>query len=165
MEISNNYQSISSLYQEIASKKAQLATIDKKETEKSIFEKNDTVNISDNKYDKNDYERVLEKFKKLDSHTKTHEQTHASLTTTTGPITYNYQTGPDGKLYATGGHVRLDTSIPNNKEAAVAKLDELAIAATASNGLSGADAMIARAANLNKMLIMSKQEGENYDNQ
>ncbi|MFA9373747.1 MAG: hypothetical protein ACERKK_06255, partial [Poseidonibacter sp.] len=61
MEINSNYQSISSIHQEIALKKSQLATIDKKEIEKSVFEKNDTVNISDNKYDENDYERVLEK--------------------------------------------------------------------------------------------------------
>ncbi|MGB5792250.1 putative metalloprotease CJM1_0395 family protein [Poseidonibacter sp.] len=164
MEINSNYQSISSIHQEIALKKSQLATIDKKEIEKSVFEKNDTVNISDNKYDENDYERVLEKFKNLDAQTRTHEQTHASLANTLGAINYNYQTGPDGKLYATGGHVRLDTSIPQDEEAAIAKLDDLAKAATASEGLSGADAMIARTANLNKMLLMSKQEGENYDN-
>ncbi len=164
MEINSNYQNITAIHQELALKKSQLANIDKKEIEKSAFEKNDYVNISDNKYDKNDYERVIEKFKSLDSHIRTHEQTHASLTTTTGAINYNYQSGPDGKLYATGGHVRLDTSIPKDEKAAVVKLDELAKAASASVGLSGADAMIARSANLNKMLIMSKQEGENYDN-
>jgi hypothetical protein len=64
--------------------------------------------------------------------------------------------GPDGKLYATGGHVRLDTSIPKDEDAAQAKLSQIQSAATAANELSGADAQIARTASLNKMLLLSQ---------
>lgn len=71
--------------------------------------------------------------------------------------------GPDGKLYATGGNVRLDTSLPKDEGAALAKLNELQKASSSPSGLSGADAQIARTANLNKMLILSKQ-GESYEN-
>lgn len=66
--------------------------------------------------------------------------------------------GPDGKLYATGGHVRLDTSIPKDEASAIAKLDRLQKASTAPDGLSSADASIARTANLNKMLLLSKEQ-------
>lgn len=167
MEVFDRYQSASSINQQIAVKKAELAAIDKKEEQKSLFEKNDSVNITNSTVDENDYQRVLEKFKQLDAQTRAHEQQHAATGDTAGPINYTYQTGPDGKLYATGGHVRMDTSIPNDPEAALAKLDKLSDAASAPEGLSGADAAISRAANLNKMLILSRQEqleGANYAN-
>ncbi|RXK00892.1 hypothetical protein CRU98_00140 [Arcobacter sp. CECT 8986] len=161
----NDNLTASTIYQQIAQKKAQLANIDKEEFQKSSFEKEDSVNLSDTKYDENDYERVLSKFQNLDSKIRTHEQTHASLGSTTGAINYTYQMGPDGKLYATGGHVRLDTSIPKDPDAALAKLEELKKASGGPSELSSADASIARAANLNKMLILSRQQqGESNEN-
>jgi len=165
MEVFDRYQNASAIHQQIAIKKSELAAIDKKEEQKSLFEKNDTVNITGSEVDENDYQRVLEKFKQLDAQTRAHEQQHAAAGDTKGAISYNYQTGPDGKLYATGGHVRLDTSIPDDPEAALAKLEKLSNAAGAPSELSSADAAISRAANLNKMLILSRQEeGENYAN-
>lgn len=159
----NDNLTISSIYQQIAQKKAQLSNIDKEEFEKSTFENKDKVEQLGKNYDEKDYQRVVDKFKNLDSQTKAHEQLHASLANTKGAISYTYQTGPDGKLYATGGNVRLDTSLPKDEKAALAKLNELQKASLAPSGLSGADAQIARAANLNKMLILSKQ-GESYEN-
>lgn len=156
----NDTLSASSIYQQLAQKRAELSSVEKKDREKSAYEKSDTVNLSDNRYDEDDYKRVLEKFKNLDSQTRAHEQTHAALGDTTGAISYNYQVGPDGKLYATGGHVRLDTTIPEDEAAALAKLDKLSTAASGPAGLSGADAQISRAANLNKMLLLSKQGEE-----
>ena len=44
------------------------------------------------------------------------------------------------------------------------KLDELQKASSSPEGLSRADSSIAQAANLNKMLIQSIQEGANYEN-
>lgn len=105
----------------------------------------------DGKYDKNDYERVLEKFKSMDTQVKAHEQAHASLTNTTTPIQYNYQMGPDGKMYATGGSVRLDTSIPDDPKAASLKMDELKKSASSVGAqMSSADSNIAISANLMK---------------
>jgi len=159
MEINNFSQSASLIYQQIAQKRAELSNIDKKDLEKSTQESYDKVDISDNKYankyDEKDYERVLNKFKTLDAQTKTHEQSHTSGAPTTAPIQYNYQVGPDGKLYASGGSVRFDTSIPKNEASANVKLEQLKDAASAPNELSGADASIARTANLNKMLLQS----------
>ncbi len=165
MEVLDSNQSASSIYQQIAVKKSQLAAIDKKEEQKSLFEKNDSVNLTGKNYDEQDYQRVLDKFKNLDAQTKAHEQLHASLSDTRGAISYTYQTGPDGKLYATGGHVRMDTSIPQDEEAALAKLEKLSNAASAPSGLSSADAAISRTANLNKMLLLSTQEGDLNANQ
>lgn len=164
MEISNNVSNISSIYQELALKKSELSNLDKKELQKSNFEKNDEVVLGEN-YDENDYQRVLNKFKNKDSEVKTHEQTHASGATTTSAINYNYQVGPDGKLYAIGGSVRFDTSIPKDPQSAKVKMDQLQSASSSVSSLSGADASIAQTASLNKMLLESIKEGFSYDNQ
>lgn len=162
MEI-NNLQSQSSIYIQIAQKRAQLANIDKKELEKSTQDSYDNTSDISSKYDEQDYQRVLGKFKNLDSETKIHEQSHASMAQTSAPIQYNYQIGPDGNLYATGGSVRFDTSIPKDEGSAQVKLDQLANASSSVAQLSSADAQIARSANLNKMLLQS-QEGVFNDN-
>jgi hypothetical protein len=136
-------------------KYAQLNEIDNKELKKAqeSNQVKDYIETStlDGKYDKNDYERVLDKFKSMDSQVKAHEQLHASLANTTTPIQYNYQMGPDGKMYATGGSVRLDTSMPNDPEAAANKLDQIKkSASSAGSDMSSADATIAIQANLMK---------------
>ena len=164
MEIYDSYQNVSSIYQQLALKKSELSNLDKKELEKSAFEKNDTVQLGEKNYDENDYQRVLNKFKNKDNEIRTHEQTHASLGTTTAPINYNFQVGPDGKLYAMGGSVRFDTSIPSNPENARVKLEELKDASSSVSSLSGADASIAQTTNLNKMLLESIKEGYSYEN-
>lgn len=164
MEIYDSYQNVSSIYQQLALKKSELSNLDKKELEKSAFEKNDTVQLGEKNYDENDYQRVLNKFKNKDNEIRTHEQTHASLGTTTAPINYNFQVGPDGKLYAMGGSVRFDTSIPSNPENAKVKLEELRDASSSVSSLSGADASIAQTTNLNKMLLESIKEGYSYEN-
>ncbi len=164
MEIYDSYQNVSSIYQQLALKKSELSNLYKKELEKSAFEKNDTVQLGEKNYDENDYQRVLNKFKNKDNEIRTHEQTHASLGTTTAPINYNFQVGPDGKLYAMGGSVRFDTSIPSNPENAKVKLEELRDASSSVSPLSGADASIAQTTNLNKMLLESIKEGYSYEN-
>lgn len=161
MELKNDYLSASTIYSQIALKKSEISNIDKKDIQKSTFEKNDEVILGQKNYDEADYSRVIAKFKSKDNEIRTHEQTHASLGTTTSGIKYNYQTGPDGKLYATGGYVTLNVSIPKDESAAIAKLNEIQKASSSPIGLSGADASISQAANLNKMLILSQKGDEN----
>ncbi len=165
MEINNFSLSASSIYMQIAQKRSELANIDKKELEKSTQESYDELNSTNSKYDQKDYERVLGKFKNLDTQTKAHEQAHASGAPTTTPIQYNYQVGPDGKLYATGGSVRFDTSLPEDEASANAKLEQLKDASTAPNELSSADAQIARTANLNRLLLQSQEIDQGVSNE
>ncbi|WP_026804381.1 putative metalloprotease CJM1_0395 family protein [Aliarcobacter lanthieri] len=164
MDIQNDYLSTSLIYSQLALKNSQLSSIDKKEFEKSIQNSNNDINNLDKNYDERDYQRVLNRFQNRDSEVKAHEQLHASLATTTTPINYDYQVGPDGKLYAIGGSVRLDTSIPKDESAAIQKLDELKKAAAAPEGLSQADSSIAQRSNLNKLLLQSLQEGIENEN-
>jgi len=157
MTISDS-QSTTQLQFKLTQKLGELDSVGKKEIQ-SNFQKNDFIDISnESKYDKNDYQRVLEKFKSSDSEIRTHEQAHAASGHTTTPISYKYQTGPDGNLYAVGGEVRLDTSLPSDPKAAAFKLSQIQESATAPSGLSSADVQISIQANLNKMLLLSKGE-------
>lgn len=57
--------------------------------------------------------RVVEQLKQRDAEVRAHEQAHVAAGgghVTSGP-SYSYQTGPDGKRYAIGGEVGIDTSM------------------------------------------------------
>jgi len=154
--------SVNQLYAKLSSKYAELNKVKEAEKVESNRSK-DYIELStiDKNYDKDDFTRVLEKFKNKDAEIRTHEQAHATIGHTTTPISYNYQEGPDGKMYAVGGSVRLDTSIPNDPKAAAFKLDMLQKAAMGPTDLSGADTAIASQTNLNKILLDLK--GVNND--
>jgi uncharacterized protein involved in copper resistance len=160
MELLNNVSS-STIYQQLAQKRAELASIDKKEIEQESSQNYNKINTPDEKYDEKDYQRVLSKFEARDQQIRMHEQSHASNAATSTAIQYNYQTGPDGKIYAVGGSVRYDTSIPKDPASAEVKLQQLQKAASSPDELSAADLQIARTANLNKMLIQSRGETTN----
>ncbi len=158
----NRHQTSSELYAKLATKYAELEAIDRKDTINNV-QKMDHFDVSNTQnLDENDYQRVLQKFKSRDSEVKSHEQAHAASGITKGAIQYNYQMGPDGKMYAVGGSVRLDTSIPDDPKAAQVKLDKIKDAASASSDMSGADSQITISANLMKMkLAMQGEENAN----
>ncbi|MEA3354098.1 MAG: putative metalloprotease CJM1_0395 family protein [Campylobacterota bacterium] len=159
--ITDNYNNISidQLYSKLSVKYAQLDKIDQEESLSKV-QKTDYIDSSSapKNYDEKDFERVLEKFKKADADIRSHEQAHATIGQTTSPISYNYQQGLDGKIYAVGGHVRLDVSLPEDPKAAVYKLDQIKKATTSVADPSGADLAIANSANLNKLLLQSRGE-------
>ena len=155
------YMSINQIYSELSSKYAQLNKIDQEEKVEATRKKDYIEQSSGtNKYDEKDFAKVLEKFKQTDEKVRTHEQIHASIGHTTAPISYTYQQGPDGKMYAVGGQVRLDTSIPKEPKAAAFKLDMLQKAASGPIDSSGADNTISAQTNLNKILLQLKGEDD-----
>ncbi|BFU77975.1 hypothetical protein ALC152_11900 [Arcobacter sp. 15-2] len=149
--------SLHQLYTKLSTKHAEIEKLEEKDKIESI-KKQDYIEASINKYDDDDFARVLEKFKNKDAEIRTHEQVHASIGHTTVPISYSYQQGPDGKMYAVGGSVRLETSMPDDPKAAAFKLDMLQKAASAPSNTSGADNAIASQSNLNKILLQLKGE-------
>jgi hypothetical protein len=161
----NRYLSSSNVYAQLAQKYGELdkANFGKKEIGETQTADSVSIGINE-KYDENDYQRVLDKFKSSDADVKAHEQLHASLAGTKSPISYKYQAGPDGKLYAVGGEVRFDTSMPKDPKEAALKLDKIQKAASAPEGLSAADASIATSANLMKQMIQMKIEGVGNEN-
>ncbi|MEA2017581.1 MAG: putative metalloprotease CJM1_0395 family protein [Campylobacterota bacterium] len=151
--------SINQIYSQLSSKYDKLAKIEEKEQVEATQKKDYIEQGSPTeKYDDKSFARVLEKFKQADANIRSHEQIHASIGHTTAPIAYTYQEGPDGKMYAVGGHVKLDTSIPDDPKAAAFKLDMLQKAASGPIDSSAADNTIASQSNLNKILLQLKGE-------
>ena len=93
-------------------------------------------------------ERVLKELRARDAEVRRHEQAHAvAAGGYASAPTYVYQQGPDGRQYAIGGSVRIDTApIPNDPEATIAKMEVIRRAALAPAEPSSADRGIAAAA-------------------
>ncbi|MCG6116724.1 MAG: hypothetical protein MEQ07_00765 [Aquimonas sp.] len=79
-------------------------------------------------------QRVIAQLAARDREVRAHEQAHVAAggeLITSGP-TYSYQTGPDGRRYAVGGEVGIDTSpVPDDPEATLRKADRVRAAALA----------------------------------
>jgi hypothetical protein len=96
-----------------------------------------------------DQEKEIEKLKKRDAQVKAHEQAHAAAggAYIKGGISYSYQKGPDGVMYAVGGEVSIDTSpVKNNPQATISKMEAVKAAALAPADPSGQDRAVASAA-------------------
>lgn len=160
--VTDNFQNISinQLYNKLSVKYAQLEKLDQTDAVEKVSKKDYIENStpSNTNYDEQDFARVLEKFKQADANIRSHEQIHATIGQTTAPISYNYQKGPDGKMYAVGGSVKLDVSLPDDPKAAAFKLDQIEKAAMGPSDPSGADTTIATQSNLNKILLQLKGE-------
>lgn len=68
-----------------------------------------------------------------DREVKAHEMAHVAAggRYVTRPASYDYQTGPDGRRYAVGGEVTIDTSVPSDPQEALAKAQIIERAALA----------------------------------
>ena len=83
-----------------------------------------------------------------DKEVRTHEQAHQSAggEYASSP-TYQFTQGPDGKRYATGGEVQIDTSVvPGDPAATIAKMQQIRTAALAPAEPSAQDLAVARSA-------------------
>lgn len=94
-------------------------------------------------------QRFIQKLRQRDLEVRAHEQAHlaAGGQYVTGGPSYDYQTGPDGRQYAIGGEVNIDTSpVPGDPEATADKARTLLRAALAPAEPSGQDQRVAAAA-------------------
>ena len=86
----------------------------------------------------------VEDLKRRDQEVRTHEQAHvAAAAGLAGAPVYEYQTGPDGKRYAIGGHVDLRTSGSSDPETALREAEIIKRAATAPAEPSSTDRSVA----------------------
>ncbi len=84
--------------------------------------------------------------KKIDNEVRAHEQAHMSAGAglITKGASFSYKTGPDGKQYAIGGEVSIDTSpVPNDPQATIIKMQRVQRAALAPAKPSGQDHKVA----------------------
>lgn len=94
-------------------------------------------------------QQLLRELSALDREVRQHELSHAAAGGQyAGAPTFEYQRGPDGRLYAVGGEVSIDTSpVPNDPEATLEKAEVILRAALAVADPSPQDrAIAARAA-------------------
>jgi hypothetical protein len=91
-------------------------------------------------------QKKVKELEKRDQTVRTHEAAHiaAGGQYVKGGATYQYQKGPDGKMYAVGGEVSIDTSpVKGDPQATVAKMETIKAAALAPADPSGQDRAVA----------------------
>ena len=89
-------------------------------------------------------QQLLSKMQASDRAVRAHELAHQSVGAgLTGSINLSYQTGPDGKSYAIGGEVSIDTSAARDPGATIAKMQHVIAAALAPGDPSGQDRAVA----------------------
>ncbi|ASM35472.1 SrpA-related protein [Campylobacter sputorum subsp. bubulus] len=127
-------------------------------------------NPYENNYNKNKNELSQEeklqvaKLQKRDSEVKAHEAAHlASGAGLIRGLNYSYEKGPDGKQYAVGGEVMLDTSKGKTPQETIQKSEQIKRAALAPSNPSSADLKIAANAEAMKNNAQSELRKELID--
>ena len=92
--------------------------------------------------------KQIRELKSRDSEVRTHEQAHAAVGGQyAGSPSYTYEKGPDGRNYAVGGEVQIDTSpVAGDPQATVEKMQQVRAAALAPAQPSGQDRKVAASA-------------------
>ncbi|MDR0238936.1 MAG: hypothetical protein LBI88_01745 [Deltaproteobacteria bacterium] len=91
-------------------------------------------------------EKQVQKLRERDREVRAHEQAHiaAGGQHVSGGASFSYQTGPDGRQYAVGGSVQIDTSpVPGNPESTEEKARAVRRAALAPASPSATDQSVA----------------------
>lgn len=104
-------------------------------------------------------QKQVEELKARDAEVKAHEQAHiaAGGSYVRGGASYDYQTGPDGKKYAVGGEVSIDTSaVDGDPQATINKAQVILKAALAPAEPSGQDKAVASQAR--QMMASARKE-------
>lgn len=110
--------------------------------------------------------RMIQELEQRDREVRQHEMTHVAAggAYVTGGPSYDYQNGPDGKRYAVGGEVQIDTSPEATPEATIAKMRTVRAAALAPAQPSGQDRSVAASAASAEMQarqeLMEQQQSE-----
>ena len=99
-------------------------------------------------------QKQVEELKARDTEVRAHEQAHIAAG---GSSRYDYQTGPDGKKYAVGGEVSIDTSaVEGDPQATINKAQVILKAALAPAEPSGQDKAVASQAR--QMMASARKE-------
>ncbi|MCK7613039.1 putative metalloprotease CJM1_0395 family protein [Roseibium sediminicola] len=92
-------------------------------------------------------EKQVQELKQRDQEVRAHEQAHARVGGAyAGAPSYTFQQGPDGKRYAVGGEVQIDTAAERTPEATIRKMQIVIRAATAPAEPSSQDLKVAQQA-------------------
>ena len=94
---------------------------------------NDNSVIKDEKSLGEEEKRQVDKLKETDQEVRAHERAHmaAGSGLVMGGANYEYESESDGKMYAVGGEVKIDTSKEKDPEATIRKMQKIRKAALA----------------------------------
>jgi hypothetical protein len=108
--------------------------------------------------------RAVSELQVTDAKVRAHEAAHiaAGAGLVRGGATYEMQKGPDGKMYAVGGEVSIDTSGEKNPEATVLKMQRVIAAALAPADPSPQDRSVAAAASQRMQKAMMEVMQESF---
>jgi hypothetical protein len=82
-----------------------------------------------------------------DREVRAHESAHKAVGgSLAGGVSFSYQTGPDGRRYAVGGEVSIDTGSEREPQATIAKMRQVIAAALAPAQPSSQDRAVAASA-------------------
>lgn len=109
--------------------------------------------------------RLLRELQRRDAEIRQHEQAHlaAAGSHARGGASYDYQTGPDGKRYAIGGKVDIDTSAEDTPEKTIRKMRTVRRAALAPKDPSSQDRRVAAKAAQQEMKAERKRLEEQLE--
>lgn len=114
--------------------------------------------------------QLLEELKQVDTEVRRHEMAHiaAGGRYITSGANFTYKRGPDGKNYAVGGEVSIDTSpVPGDPEATIRKMRQVKTAALAPANPSSQDLKVASKATstaskaLSDLMVLQAKEQAN----
>ena len=89
-------------------------------------------------------QEIVAELKRRDTEVRRHEQAHSSAAGSyAGAPSYEYERGPDGRMYAVGGEVKIDTRPLKDPEATIRKMDIVIRAALAPANPSAQDHAVA----------------------
>jgi len=107
-------------------------------------------------------EKQVQELKARDQEVRAHENAHKTAGGGyVGSISYDTQTGPDGREYAIGGEAQIDASpVPGNPEATIRKMDIIVRAALAPAEPSSQDYAVARSAQQARLVVQRELSEE-----
>ena len=139
-------------------KQAQNSQTAKSSQTTQLAQKQQTTNTGEKALTEEEQKQV-EELKARDTEVRAHEQAHiaAGGSYVRGGARYDYQTGPDGKKYAVGGEVSIDTSaVEGDPQATINKAQVILKAALAPAEPSGQDKAVASQAR--QMMASARKE-------
>ena len=140
-------------------------TISKEAKRESAIARSENATSSD--ANQTDVEqRKVKDLKMRDRQVRAHEQAHLSTagSLAKGGVSFEYQTGPDGKRYAVGGEVSIDTTpVKGDPEATIQKAGRIRAAAMAPADPSAQDRIVA--AEADTMAVKARLELTQQNNQ
>ena len=111
-------------------------------------------------------QEIVAELKRRDTEVRRHEQAHSSAAGSySGPPSFEYERGPDGRLYAVGGEVKIDARPVNDPEATIRRMDIGIRAARAPANPSAQDHAVAAQAKQARQQAIAEVRAEKRNEQ